>query len=322
MRRSLTLICCLAALGAAGAQLPAGDPDLQMNFPPIPPLTMYQEVLKFRAEVERQIEAVRPALPERAAVVTLVDTLLSKWDHYGKYMDREHGHFPNMAEGRPYWLITTDDAADTLVDRLIPVLESYIRAQPKEILGEVRAEWEIRTAEIGVPSNRIFGFHMVELARRGAVMRRQLASERPDRIAEVHDAYLRFLWDIAQFYRQLHSTWYDKYTSNVAKEDWIIHRMKGACEEPQWQLLLSFTAIGVDTTNTDPMNDKFMHRLVLFDPACPETVDFVVPLPHFRLMEQDLNARSAEERQRILQQVQREAMERGQRERAPGEGSR
>jgi len=48
----------------------------------------------------------------------------------------------------------------------------------------------------------------------------------PDEREEVCDAYLRFLWDLAQFYRQLRPTWYDRHALNVSKEDWIVYRIK------------------------------------------------------------------------------------------------
>jgi len=225
------------------------------EFPPVPPLTMYEEVLKFRAEVERHIDELGPRVSDANEVTTLVDTLVSKWIYYGDFIDSEHGHFPNMSRERPYWLITTDEAADTLTDQLGETLEEYVQANPEEKIGLVR-----------------------------------------------------------QFYRQQHSTWYDRYRMEVSKEDWIIHRMKSICDEPEWQLAMSFTAVGIDSGNRDLMNDKFMHRLVLIDAACPETVDFVVPLRHYRLMERELNALSDEERQAVMEGHRKELIDRGQRE--------
>ncbi len=318
MRLLAMLILALCFVAPAVGQLPSTENSLEANFPPVPPLAFYEEVLKFRAEVEREVALAQPKAADGSVVSELIDTLVQKWDTYGEYMDREHGDFPNMSRGRPYWLITTDEAADTLVDRVGPVIEAYIEAHPEEKVGQIRAEWELAVQKIGVPNNRVFGFQIVELARRGREVRERLEGDYPSQLAEVHDAYLRFLWDLIQFYRQLHATWYDRHSSNVAKEDWIVYRMASNCEDPNWNLLLSFTAIGVDTSNTDPMNDKFMHRLVLVDPACPETVDFVVPLRHYRLMEKELNERSDEERQRIYEQYKQEAIRRAERERQGG----
>jgi hypothetical protein len=80
---------------------------------------------------------------------------------------------------RAYWLITTDDAADTLTDRLGGVLAAYVKAHPSERLSPVRAEWETATATLGVPTSRIFGFQFVELAR-ARTRSRQLLSTRPE----------------------------------------------------------------------------------------------------------------------------------------------
>ena len=82
---------------------------------------------------------------------------------------------------------------------------------------------------------------------------------------------------------------------------------------------MSFTAISVDTAGPrDLMRDRFAHRLMIIDPVCPDTVDFVVPLPHYRMMEMELKERTEEERQRILERHQRELMERGAREAGGG----
>lgn len=309
----MILFVVLALAGPAAAQYaPAPEAgDLQVTMPPIPPLTMYGEILAFRAQVDARVSAVLPRAGQSDLVVPLVDALISDWDTYGDYMDREHGDFPNMSRGRPYWFITTDDAADTLTDRLARVLEAYAKANPEEKLGPVRVEWEKAADTLGVPSSRLFGFQFVDLARRGASVREELEAKFPQEVALLHDSYLRFLWDLVQFYRQLHGTWFDRHTMRVAQEDWIIHRLKGKCEKPEWRMLLSFTAIGVDTTNMDPMNDKFMHRIVITDPACPETVDFIVPLPHYRRMEKEFQQRTQEERQEMLRRYQEEAGKRG-----------
>jgi hypothetical protein len=317
--RILFVFILLFVLVAPGAgQHAAVSSDFYADFPPIPPVRMYEEVYIFRAEVERQIARVESDLADPATVVNLVDTLISRWDWYGDYMDREHGDFPNMSRNRPYWLITTDEAADTLTDRLGSVLESYVQANEDELLGPARVAWEEEVAKVGLPRNRLFGFQFVELARLGSSIRNRLAADYPDGVRELDDAYVRFLWDLMQFYRQLHATWYDRHTMAIAREDWTVYRTKGLCEDPKWELKLSFTAIGVDTSNMDPMNDKFMHRLVLVDAACPETVDFIFPLRHYRLMEKELNQRTEEQRREILERYQREAIERGIREGGTG----
>ena len=133
--------------------------------------------------------------------------------------------------------------------------------------------------QLGIPANRIFGFQFVELARRGAELRNQLLVQYPASSGIVHDAYVRFLWDLMQFYRQLHGTWFDKHTMRVAQEDWVVHRLVSTCEKPNWQLLFSLTAIGVDTSNVDPMKEVFWRRSLprthelapgcLSHPACP-----------------------------------------------------
>jgi hypothetical protein len=318
--RFMALLLTLVLAGPVAAQYaPAPEAGgLNTTMPPIPPLTMYEEILAFRAQVDARVAAVLPRAGQADLVVSLVDETVADWDTYGDFMDREHGDFPNMSRGRPYWFITTDDAADTLTDRIARVIEAYTIANPDEKLGAVRAEWEKASSTLGVPRSRVYGFQVVELARRGSVVRKDLEAKYPAEIPTLRDAYIRFLWDLVQFYRQLHSTWFDRHTMRVSQEDWIIHRLKGRCENPEWRLMLSFTAIGVDTTNMDPLNDKFMHRIVVTDPACPETVDFVVPLPHYRRMEKELQERTAEERQELLRRYQEDAAKRGG---APG-GSR
>lgn len=313
MRALLAFLMLLLATPSIGQfTVPKGmDPA---RFPPIPPLTIYEEVLVFRAEVERQIEEVGDGVLDAGAMTALADTLIAKWEYYGEYMDRQHGDFYLMSREEPYWLITTDEAADTLTDRLGLALKKYVVANPGEKIGMIRADWEMSVQDIGVPKNRIYGFQFVELARRGAEVRRQLESKYPDQLPEVYDAYLRFLWDLIQFYTQQHTSWYDRYKMEVSKEDWIVHRMRSICEERDWTLAMSFTAIGVDSTNMDPMNDKFMHRLVIVNAACPETIDFVVPLRHYRLMERELNSLSDEERRAVMEGHQKELIERGQRE--------
>jgi hypothetical protein len=312
MRLLLAILLLLMATPTGGQLMVDRD---SADFPPPLPRAMSVEILAFREEVERQVDRMSSRASRGKDVVALIDTLIAKWDFFGEYIEREYGHLPNMTRNRPYWLMTTDDAADTLTDRFGYVLEEYIKANPEEKTGEVRVEWELSTARIGVPLNRIYGFQLVELARRGQVVRRDLEETYPDRLDEVYDAYLRFLWDMTQFYRQLHATWYDRHTLNVSKEDWILYRTVGLCDTMRWRVAMSFTAISIDTTIArDPMKDKFMHRLLLVDDECRDTVDFLVPLPHYRKMELELNERTEEERQRILERHQRELMERGARE--------
>jgi len=324
------LLAVLAGMAAAAAfppaalaQMPAPTPndDPNANFPPIPTIALYDEVKTFRTEIEGDIAAMAHRKTQAKAVVALVDTLVAAFDRYGNMMDREHGDFPNMSRGRPYWIITTDDAADTLTDRVGPVIEAYIRAHPDEKLGEARALWEIGADRIGLPRNRIFGFQFVELARRASTLRTELIREHPANAAVFEDSSIRFLWDLVQFYRQLHATWYDRHMMRVADEDWIIHRIVGRCKEPKWQTAVSMTAIGVDTTAYNPMTDKFMHRLKLIDPACPDTVDFVVSLPHYRLMERELNAMTPAQRDSLMRRATADAEKRGEGTApAPGKG--
>jgi hypothetical protein len=314
--RPLVLVLILLLVSPAAGQYapPPESGDMRAMMPPVPPLTMFEEVLALRAQVESRVAAVLPQAARADAVIGLVSSLIQDWDTYGEYMDREHGDFPNMARGRPYWLLTTDEAADTLTDRLAAVVEAYVKANPEEKLGLVRAEWEQAIQGIGVPRSRLYGFQVVDLARKALTILKDLESKHPGETATLQDAYVRFLWDLTELYQQIHATWFDRHALRVSQEDWIIHRLKGRCENPMWQNHLSFTAIGVDTANMDPMNYKFMHRIVLVDPACPETVDFVVPLPHYRKMEKELGTRTAEERQQMLERYQREAEERGSRQ--------
>ncbi len=309
--RLFLAILMLASASTVLGQAPSRNEtpnDPYANFPPIPPLSMYGEVLAFRSGVEERVSAARPGLAAAEGVIALTDSLVAAWDRYGEYMNRVHGDFPNMSRGRPYWFITTDEAADTLTDRLGKVLEQFVKAHPNEKLGPARADWELLTEKLGVPKGRLFGFQFVELARRGSILCGELKkSHAPADAAVLDDAYLRFLWDLVQFYRQLHGTWYDRHTMRVAEEDWIIHRLTTTkCKEPKWKVLFSLTAIGVDTTKNDPMSDKFMHRIVVADPDCPDTVDFIVPLPHFRLMETELNKKTEAEREEMLKRIQDE----------------
>jgi hypothetical protein len=310
--RVFSIVLLFASLAAVAAQAQpqpqevrvAKDPYAQ--FPLLLPLVITDEVFPFRTDVERLVRSATPALNRADGVAALADTLVSLWDRYGDFMVRQHGDFYEMSRGRAYWLIVTDDAADTVTDRLGKVLESFVRTHPVEKLSSVRAEWETGAAKLGTPSNRIFGFQFIELARRGAQLRDQLLTAYPESKDVIYDAYVRFLWDLMQFYRQLHATWFDKHTMRVAQEDWIVHRLVSVCKEPKWKLLFSLTAIGVDTTNSDPMRDKFMHRIVVADPACPDTADFVIPLPHYRLMEKELNAKSETEKKEILDRMMKQ----------------
>jgi len=316
MRLLLAILLLFMATPTGGQFMIDRDPA---DFPAPPPPIMNAELLGFRAEVERWVDQMGSRVSQGKEVTALIDTLVARWDYYGDYIEREHGHLPNMSRNRPYWLIMTDDAADTLTDRFGDVLEAYIEANPDENTGQVRVDWELATEKIGVPVNRIYGFQFIELARRGAEVRRRLQDTYPGALDEVYDAYLRFLWDVMQFYRQLHSTWYDRHTLTVSKEDWIVYRTVGLCDTMRWRVAMSFTAISVDTSIArDLMKDKFMHRLVLVDSHCPDTVDFIVPLPHYRKMELELNERSEEERQRLLEKYKRELIERGAREAGGG----
>jgi hypothetical protein len=300
---ALALICWTA--GSASAQIPsdASPKDPYANFPFILPLVITDQIFVFRADIEHVIKVAGPGLNQAKGVSDLTDSLVARWDGYGNFMVREHGDFYEMSRGRAYWLIVTDDAADTVTDRLGRVLEAFVKAHPAERLSPVRADWEVAAAKLGIPSNRIFGFQFVELARRGAELRNSFLAAQPGSSEVIYDAYVRFLWDLMQFYRQLHSTWFDRHTMRVAEEDWVVHRLVSPCKNPQWKLLFSLTAIGVDTTNADPMKDRFMHRIVVADPACPDTADFVMPLPHYRLMEQELNKKSDAEKKVILERM-------------------
>jgi hypothetical protein len=304
----IVLLVCICAAVPAHAQPPqeAAPRDKYANFPFILPLVITDQIFTFRSDVEGEIKAAAPSLNRAEGVSALTDALVGRWDRYGDFMVLEHGDFYEMSRGRAYWLIVTDDAADTLTDRLGRVLETFVKTHPMEKLSPVRAEWEEGAAKLGIPTNRIFGFQFVELARRGAILRDTLMASRPESKEVVYDAYVRFLWDLMQFYRQLHSTWFDRYTMRVAQEDWVVHRLVSDCKDPKWKLLFSLTAIGVDTTNSDPMNDKFMHRIVVADPACGDTADFVMPLPHYRLMEKELNNRTDEEKKQLFDRMMKE----------------
>lgn len=320
MRRLLAILLFATALpGQARDEGESVDPWAQ--FPPVPPLSMYNEVLGFRAKVESMIADAGPQVTRADTLTSVVDRLVASWVEYGDYMDLEHGSFPNMSRNRPYWLVTTDDAADTLTDRLIPALSRFTRANPQERLGPIRAEWEAKVEQLGVPRGKMFGFQFVELARRAGILRREMAAAYPGATPDLNDAFIRFLWDLAQFYEQQHSTWYDRHSMRIAQEDWIVHRTRARCEDPKWQILASFTAIGVDTSSTDYMTDKFMHRLVLVDPACPDTVDFLMPLPHHRLMEKEIMGLTPTERDSLMRGLIRAAELKSGGAR-PGEGAR
>ncbi len=298
--RWLVILLLFATAIPGMAQQGDAPLDPYANFPAVPSLTMYGEVLGFRAKVESMISACGRNVTRADSLVPLIDRLVAAWEEYGDYMDREHGDFPNMSRNRPYWLITTDDAADTLADRLIPALRQFTRANPQEMLGPIRAQWEVQSEQLGIPRGKMFGFQLVELARRGAILRREMVETYPGAIADLNDAYLRFLWDLAQFYEQQHGTWYDRHSMRIAQEDWIIHRTRGRCENPKWGLMASFTAVGIDTSSTDYMTDKFMHRLILVDPDCPDTIDFLMPLPHHRLMEAEISRLTDSQRDSLL----------------------
>jgi hypothetical protein len=311
--RAILLTILLLAAGSAWAQQVVRERPQSpyANFPPIPPLVMYQEVLGFRSEIEGMIATAKPTIARSDSLVALIDRLVTAWDRYGDFMDREHGDFPNMSRNRPYWLIATDDAADTLTTRMGSVLASYVKANPQEKLGAVRVEWEIGVEQLGVPRSKLFGFQFVELSRRGAVLRKVLEEKYPADKADARDAYLRFLWDTYQFYAQLHSTWFDRNTLRIAQEDWIVYRSKGSCKETKWKMITALTAVGVDTSNFDPMSDKFMHRLLLFDPDCGDTLDFVMPLPHYRLMEKELARLTPAQQDSLMKGISKEMIERG-----------
>jgi hypothetical protein len=329
--RVLVAIAILSILGSilgsigepARAQMPSHEPntDPMANFPPVPTLSMYGTVDTFKTEVESDIAAMRQRVADGKVVVALVDTLVAAFDRYGNYMDRTYGDFPNMSRNRPYWLITTDNAADTLTDRVASVIEGYVKANPNELLGEARAEWESASDKLGVPQSRLFGFQFVELARRASILRKGLIQGHPADAASYDDANIRFLWDLVQFYRQLHATWYDRHSMRVADEDWVIHRTTGRCKDMKWRIAFSLTAVGVDTSKYDPMTDKFMHRLQIIDPGCPDTVDFVMSLPHYRLMEKELDKLSPAQKDSLLNRSTREAEQRGARQQqgAPGQ---
>lgn len=295
------------------------------DFPPLPPLTMYGEVDGFRSEIEGMIASAKPTITRSDSLIALIGRMVTAWDRYGDFMDREHGDFPNMSRNRPYWLITTDDAADTLATRLGPLLRGYVKAHPNEMLGLARADWELAVDQLGVPRSKLFGFQFVELARRGAVLRATIEEKHPDARAEARDAYLRFLWDIYQFYEQMHSTWFDRNSMRVAQEDWIIYRTKSRCKETKWQLVTALTAVGVDTSHYDPMTDKIMHRLLFVDPECQDTLDFIVPLPHYRLMERELDRLTPAQKDSLMRGASQQMIERGKRGaegKAPGGGTR
>ncbi|MDM7915354.1 MAG: hypothetical protein ACE15D_14235 [Candidatus Eisenbacteria bacterium] len=300
----IVLPAATPALAQNGRSVAPNDPFAQ--FPQVPTLDMYGQVRGFRAEIEQAIARAKPGAHRADSLLALSDRLIAAWDRYGDRIDLEYGDdLPNMRRNRPYWLITTDEAADTLTDRISPLIEAYIKTHPDEKLGPVRAQWEAQAEQLGIPRTRLFGFQFVELARRSGQLRQVLSAANPQEADVVRDANLRFLWDLVQFYRQLHGTWFDRYTMRIAQEDWIVHRTEGRCKDPKWQIAFSLLAIGVDTTNTDPMSDKFMHRIKAVDPECPDTVDFVVPLPHFRLMEQELLKKTDAEKRELLRKVQK-----------------
>jgi hypothetical protein len=314
MRFRLVPVSVLWLVATVAFAQPAAEKkprNLDETFPPIPPLTMYAEVLGFRSEIEGMIASAKPTITRSDSLTALIDRLVAAWDRYGDFMDREHGDFPNMSRNRPYWLITTDDAADTLTSRLGPILSGYVKAHPQERLGTVRVEWEVGVQQLGTPRDRLFGFQFVELARRGSTLRAALEEKHPEAKDEARDAYLRFLWDTYQFYAQLHSSWFNRNGMRIAEESWVIRRSKGLCEETSWTMVTSLTAIGVDTTSSDPMTDKFMHRLLLVDQKCGDTLDFVMPLPHFRLMEKELARLTPAQKDSVMRGVTREMIERG-----------
>jgi hypothetical protein len=110
------------------------------------------------------------------------------------------------------------------------------------------------------------------------------------------------LWDLTQFYSGS-STWYDRHTCGSRRR--LGHPPVGQPCKGKWKLLFSL-AIGVDTLNSDPMKDRFMHRIVVADPDCPDTADFVIFLPHYRFMEKELNSKSESEKKEILERLMKE----------------
>lgn len=307
---SVLLVPPSGGQGDAAAPKRPGTEDLYANFPVPIPLVISGEVLTFRSTVESLIAAARPSLHRPEGLIGLSDTLVKAWTALGDRLDSDHGDFPNMARDHAYWLLLTDDAADTLADRFGFVLEGFVRAHPEEMLGIARADWELAAEKLGVPRTRIFGFQIAELMRRGLILLDDLKKSHPNATAVLEDAYIRFLWDNMQFYRQLHATWYDKHTMRVAQEDWIVHRLKGRCPDPKWQPLISLSAVSVDTSRYDPMADKFMHRIAVVDPDCPDTADFIILMPHFRLMEEELSRKSDLEKEGILEQIKERAARR------------
>ena len=319
MRWYLWLALAFVALPSAAAEEePSTDP--WAKFPAAGPPAMYETVNGFRSEVERRVHAIRRYQTNADTVLALVDTLVAAWDRYGDFLDRDYGDSLNASRGRPYWFIATDNAADTLTDRVGWVIDEFIRSHPEEKLGPARAAWELGASQLGVTKNKLFGFQFVELARRASLLRKELEPRLPNEKATLQDANVRFLWDLVQFYRQLHANWFDRQSMRIAQEDWVINRTVGRCKDPKWKLAVSLTAVSIDTAHVDPMTDKFMHRLVFFDAACAETVDFIYPLPHYRLVERELDAKTPAQKDSLLQRYRIDAERRGARERAPERG--
>jgi len=252
-------------------------------------------------EIDRQMGQLRQATGDRAALYAGVRAL-SAWEAKFAAETIAERYYLEGPEG----LLIRDGIADTLVVRLFPVLDEYVRKHPEELLDQARQTFELVTTEVPVPPGRFLGFHFVDLsfilgAQADTIVTVLASQDPPGDPSGVQDGLLRRLWDLGQLYQQTHSTAGEKYFSCITQEDWILRRLRSQkCGERGFRFTKEFTGMKDDP---DPRCTELLygagrdsatvvqriecrhwgHVFHAVCDACPEdTIRFSVPLPFYR----------------------------------------
>jgi hypothetical protein len=237
--------------------------------------------------------ATRPVAADRAQLFLAIESLLRQ---HGRFAERVSTTYPrNQCE----WLLITDAVSDTLTEALAPLLHSYHRAHPDEILSQGRQMLELALMRIAGPPPRMLGFHVVLLgnflcSKADSLLSAQATTD----TAGLQDGVLRTLEDYCQLYEQVHADPISVFESRENEEDWIIARMEDNCGNKgsgTWQIAQQWMAVvDRDSTVTPPV-DLYAHEIHLKPVKCPgDTLVIYIDLPNYHDVQLEVAKKSAE----------------------------
>jgi hypothetical protein len=286
------LILGLVWLGSAA--LAADQPALPSKAPGRGKAQIFRPSVVLAPEIQAGVDSIR-LWQEGAGKLTadrhqLYEAIHTVLHQYGRFANRMSTIYP---PSQLNWILITDTVADSLTERVYPLLQAYAKSHPDEVLTDGRQKLEAALARIMGPPERLLGMHFISLSNYAYTKAdSMLTSGLSKDDVGMEDGVLRTMGEWTNLYKQVHADPLSVFQCRTAQEDWIIARLEDKCGNRGsgvWQLVEEWmTAVGRDTTKVPP-EDKFAHEYHLVSHKCADdTMIIYIDLPNYNEVQKQI----------------------------------